>query len=102
MNLEPEKTFAVKELVQYRSQQINSRFFSYLGVDAVLFAFDDNESISSESAEAPKLLYVFEGQLEVAVDGKKLALNEGDSVVISAQKKHALQAVGRCKFVQIG
>lgn len=27
MNLEPEKTFAVKELVQYRSQQINSRFF---------------------------------------------------------------------------
>ncbi|GJM76840.1 hypothetical protein HMSSN036_90560 [Paenibacillus macerans] len=88
--------------MQYRSQQINSRFFSYLGVDAVLFAFEDNESISSESAGAPKLLYVFEGQLEVAVDGKKLALNEGDSVVISAQKKHALQAVGRCKFVQIG
>lgn len=102
MNLEPEKTFAMKELVQYRSQQINSRLFSYLGVDAVLFAFDEDESISSESSEVSKLLYIFEGQLEVTVDGKKLVLNEGDSVVISAQKKHAIQAVGRCKFVQIG
>ncbi len=102
MNLEPEKTFDIKELVQYRSQQINSRFFSYHGVDAVLFAFDDDESISSESSEVSKLLYVFEGQLEVAVDGKKLVLNEGESVVISAQKKHALHAAGRCKFVQIG
>lgn len=101
-NHENGQPFTLKELVQYRKHQINSRHLS-LGQDKdiVLLALAENESISSECSPTDKLVYMLEGTLEVILNNQSFVLQAEQSIIIPQNELHTLQAVGQCKFVHI-
>ena len=101
-NYENGQPFTLKELVQYRKHQINSRHLS-LGKDkdVVLLALAENESISSECSPTDKLLYVLEGTLEVILNNKSFVLQAEQCIIIPQNELHTLQAIGQCKFAHI-
>jgi quercetin dioxygenase-like cupin family protein len=64
-----------------------------------LFAFDVGQGLSEHTAPYDALVYLREGAVEVCVDGDFSRLQEGDAVLLPANRPHALKAVERFKMI---
>ncbi|MCX7597708.1 MAG: cupin domain-containing protein [Armatimonadetes bacterium] len=96
------KVFKAADLVQYQDAAIVSRAIVDKKAGTVTaFAFDEGEGLSEHTAPYDALVYVLEGQLEVAIAGEQMVLSEGDLVIMPANKPHAVRAVTRCKMLLV-
>lgn len=53
----------------------------------------ESEPVHLNSHEGQEFNYVLEGSMMLAIDGKELVLNEGDSLYFDATKKHGMKAL---------
>ncbi len=90
------------DLVDYQEGSVVSRTIIDKKAGTVtLFAFDEGEGLSEHTAPFDALVYVADGEAEVAISGKLFLLKEGEMVVMPANKPHALRAVKRFKMVLV-
>lgn len=64
-----------------------------------LFAFDEGQGLSEHTAPFDALVFLLDGEAEVAISGKSIRLKEGEMVIMPANKPHALKAVKKFKMV---
>jgi quercetin dioxygenase-like cupin family protein len=64
-----------------------------------LFAFDENQGLSEHTAPFDAMVYVLDGEVEVTISGKKVALKQGEMTIIPANETHALAAKTRFKML---
>lgn len=66
-----------------------------------LFAFDKGQGLSEHTAPFDALVYIFDGKAEISIAGKQHSLKSGETMIMPANKPHALKAVERFKMLLI-
>jgi len=90
----------LSSLVEYQKRVVVSRTIVDKKAGTVtLFAFDEGEGLSEHTAPYDALVYILDGTAEVKIGGKPYMLNEGDFVVMPANKPHALYAIKHFKMI---
>ncbi|MDR3652694.1 MAG: cupin domain-containing protein [Paludibacter sp.] len=69
--------------------------------NVTLFAFDKGEFLSEHTAPFNAIVQVLDGKGEVVIDGKPFELNIGDSIIMPANVRHAVNALEKFKMLLI-
>ncbi|MBC7120572.1 MAG: cupin domain-containing protein [Candidatus Methanosuratus sp.] len=87
-------------MVDYQTNSIVSSVL--LDKDAgslTIFAFDEGQKLSEHTVPYDAFIYIIEGQAEVTIQGEKNLLNQGDSIMLPANRPHAVNATSRFKMM---
>src|SRR4030042_4687639 len=88
------------ELADYQDGSIVSReIISKKTGTVTLFAFDQGQGLSEHTAPFDALVYVFDGEAEIAISGKSLRVKQGEMVIMPANQPHALNAIKKFKMM---
>jgi len=66
-----------------------------------LFAFDKGQGLSEHTAPFDALVYILDGQAEIYIAAKTHLLKTGQTIIMPADKPHALKAVERFKMLLV-
>jgi len=95
----PEVT-RLADLVEYQEGSIVSRTLIKENKGTVtLFAFDKGNALSEHTAPFDALVYVVEGDMEVTIDGDAYFLTAGETILMPANRPHAVNAVSPFKML---
>lgn len=90
------------ELVEYQAGSVVSKTLIDKKIGTVtLFAFDAGQSLSEHTAPFDAMVYIPDGEAEIAIDGNILSVKKGETVIMPANKPHALKAVKKFKMLLI-
>ena len=67
--------------------------------NVTIFAFDEGQGLSEHTSPFDALVQAVEGEAEVTVAGKPIALKAGMVVLLPADEPHAVKAITRFKMV---
>lgn len=91
-----------KELVSYQTGSVVSRtVIDKKAGTCTLFAFDAGQGLSEHTAPFDALVYLLDGEAEIAISGKPFHLKEGEIIIMPANKPHALRAVKQFKMMLV-
>ena len=97
-----EKTLKFKELVAYQEGSVVSRtLINEHGGSVTVFAFDEGQRLSEHTAPYDALVFAMEGRVEITISGNVFNLNEGEMLIMPANKPHALKALTKFKMLLI-
>lgn len=90
------------DLVSYEEGSIVSRAIIDKDTGTLtLFAFDEGQGLSEHTAPFDALVYLLDGEAEVAISGKSTNLKEGQMIIMPAHQPHALRAIKRFKMMLV-
>jgi quercetin dioxygenase-like cupin family protein len=90
----------LKELVAYQTDAVVSRtLVSAHGGTVTAFAFDEGQGLSEHTAPFDAMVLVAEGEVDIKISGASFRLKEGDTIIMPANKPHALKAVTKFKML---
>jgi len=96
------RSVKVRDLISYQEGAIVSRtMIDEKAGTVTLFAFDEGEGLSEHTAPYDALVIDVDGKAEVTISGKGLRLDEGEMVIMPANKPHALRAITRFKMLLV-
>ena len=99
-NIVHEEVFSMGEQVAYMPGQIVSKTLAQNGaVSITVFAFDKGEEISTHESGGDAMVTVLDGTGEITISGKKYTLEKGGSIVMPANKPHAVYAAEKFKML---
>jgi quercetin dioxygenase-like cupin family protein len=94
------QAFPLLGLVNYQEGSVVSRVILKRDKGNVtVFAFDEGQGLSEHTSPFDALVQAIEGEAEVTVAGKPIALRAGEVVLLPAEKAHAVKATARFKMV---
>jgi quercetin dioxygenase-like cupin family protein len=64
-----------------------------------LFAFDTGEGLSEHTSPYDAIVAILDGEAEITIAGAPFHLNEGEMIIMPANKPHALHAAKRFKMM---
>lgn len=67
--------------------------------NVTLFSFDEGQGLSEHTAPFDALVQVLDGEVEIRIDGEPFHVKAGESIIMPAGIRHALQAVTRFKML---
>jgi quercetin dioxygenase-like cupin family protein len=89
-------------LVDYQEGGVVSRTIIDRSAGTVtLFAFGAGQGLSEHTAPFDALVYIVDGEAEVTISDNLLHLEEGEMLVMPANKPHALKAMKQFKMLLI-
>ncbi len=98
-NIEFEKALELPALVEYQQGQVVSRtLVQNKAVSVTLFAFDENEEISSHSSDGDAMVTILEGAAQITIGEQVFSLRGGNTIVMPSGIPHAVAADGRFKM----
>jgi quercetin dioxygenase-like cupin family protein len=87
-------------LVNYQGGSVVSRTLVARATGTVtLFAFSEGQGLSEHTAPFDALVQLLEGEAEIMVEGKVLAVKSGGAVLLPANRPHAVKAVKAFKML---
>ena len=90
----------VKDLAAYQDGSVVSREIIRKGTGTVtVFAFDEGQGLSEHTAPFDAMVSILDGEAEITIAGKPFRVKEGESIIMPANKPHALKAVKRFKML---
>lgn len=93
------KVIRLKDLVSYQDGTVASRMIVNKKAGSItIFSFDEGEGLSEHTAPYDAVVTLLDGQCEVWVAGETFQLKEGDSIILPANKPHALGAITKFKM----
>ncbi len=96
------KVEKLKELVDYQKGSVVSRTVMDKAAGTVtLFAFDEGEGLSEHTAPYDAMVVDLEGRVNVQISGTSNYLNEGEVIIMPANKTHALKALSKFKMLLV-
>ena len=88
------------DLADYQKGSVVSRTIIDKKTGTVtFFAFDEGQGLSEHTTPFDALIYLLDGEAEIAISGKPLRLKEGEMVIMPANQPHALKAVKKFKMI---
>lgn len=96
------KVLKLKDLVAYQDGTVASRTLVNKKAGTItIFSFDEGEGLSEHTAPYDAVVTILDGSCEIWIAGKTFQLKEGDSIIMPANKPHALSAITRFKMALI-
>lgn len=99
-NFDHGKVVTLKEQIMVESGTIVSK--TLVNGDALtmtLFAFDAGQGVSTHAAPGDAFVVCLEGVAEIELNGEKLLIHEGESMIMPAGAPHALKALNQYKML---
>lgn len=98
----PGEVKALSQLLQYQNGAIVSRvLLKNKGGTVTAFAFDAGEGLSEHTAPFDALVIVTDGDAEVEIAGESFRVREGETIILPANRPHAVRAVAKFKMLLI-
>lgn len=92
----------LEKLVEYQTGSVVSKTIIKQPTGTVtLFAFDKGEGLSEHTAPFDALVYLIDGEAEVAISGKVNNVKRGEMIIMPANQPHALKAISRFKMMLV-
>lgn len=92
--------FDIQELIDYQPGAIVSRtLVDDEAVTVTVFAFAESERLSEHTAPHDAILQVVDGTARVTVEDDEFEVQNGESIVLPANKPHAVGAVSQFKML---
>src|SRR5215213_5280990 len=89
-------------LLHYQDGSIVSRvLLKNKGGTVTLFAFDEGEGLSEHTAPFDALVVLTDGQATIEIAGDSFTLNQGETIILPANRPHAVKATSRFKMLLI-
>ncbi|HNY66585.1 MAG TPA: cupin domain-containing protein [Deltaproteobacteria bacterium] len=96
------RAMVLKDLAAYQDHSVVSREIVKKTTGTVtVFAFDKGEGLSEHTAPFDALVHILEGRAEVSIEGIPHTLEEGEMIVMPANKPHAIKALERFKMLLV-
>jgi quercetin dioxygenase-like cupin family protein len=90
----------LEDLIGYQEGSVVSRtIIDKTAGTVTLFAFDENQGLSEHTAPYDAMVYVLDGEVDVTISGKSVALKKGEMTIMPANEPHALTAKTRFKML---
>lgn len=90
------------DLVDYQDGSVVSKEIVKRGTGTVtLFAFDKGQGLSEHTAPFDALVYIFDGEAEIVIDGKTNLVASGNMIIMPANRPHSLKAIKRFKMLLV-
>ncbi len=97
-----ERTLKLAELIEYQKSSVVSRtIIDQKTGTLTLFAFSEGQGLSEHTAPFDALVHLLDGQAEVTISGKSYPLTEGETIIMPANKPHALKATKNFKMLLV-
>jgi len=97
-----EQSTNLSGLIDYQEGAVVSRTIIDKKTGSItLFAFDENQGLSEHTALYGAMVYVLDGEAEVTISGKKIALKQGEMTILPANEPHSLAAKTKFKMLLI-
>jgi len=97
-----ERILRLADLVEYQAGSVVSRtIFDRKTGTLTLFAFAEGQGLSEHTAPFDALVHLLDGEAEITIAGKSHRLQEGETIIMPANKPHALQAVKSFKMLLV-
>lgn len=92
----------LNNLTEYQDGSVVSKTLIKKDTGTVtVFAFDEGQGLSEHTAPFDALVYIVDGSAEVSISGRSKTLQEGEMVIMPANKPHALKAQKRFKMMLV-
>jgi quercetin dioxygenase-like cupin family protein len=89
-------------LVEYQDDTIVSRQILDKSAGSVtLFAFAEGEGLREHSTPYDALIVVLDGEVDITISGTVYRLKAGETIVMPADKPHAVKSVTRFKMMLV-
>ncbi|MFA5199308.1 MAG: cupin domain-containing protein [Candidatus Omnitrophota bacterium] len=90
------------DLLKYQADAVVSQEIVRKEIGTVtLFAFDKGQGLSEHTSPFDALVYIADGRAEIKIAGKPSIVKNGEMIIISANKPHALKAVQKFKMLLV-
>jgi quercetin dioxygenase-like cupin family protein len=94
------QSLPIIDLVSYQDGSVVSRVvLKGEKGNVTVFAFDAGQALTEHTSPFVALVQAIEGEAEITVAGKPIALTAGEIVLLPAEKPHAVKAITRFKMV---
>jgi len=88
------------DLISYQDGAVVSRTIVFQKSGTMtLFAFDAGEGLSEHTAPFDAVLQVLEGEVEISIAGEQFHLEQGQMIIMPANRPHALKALTKFKMI---
>lgn len=96
------KKMAWNDLLQYQDDAVVSRTLIDKKVGTVtMFAFDEGQGLSEHTAPYDAMVMITDGEAEIRIAGEPSHLKQGETIILPANKPHALRALAAFKMMLI-
>ncbi|MEE9365409.1 MAG: cupin domain-containing protein [Dehalococcoidales bacterium] len=97
-----ERTLKLAELVEYQESSVVSRtIIDQKTGTLTLFAFSEGQGLSEHTAPFDALVHLLDGEAEVTISGSSYLLKAGETIIMPANKPHALKAIKDFKMLLV-
>lgn len=97
-----ETVLNLKNLVEYQKGAIVSKEILKKEAGTVtLFAFEQGQGLSEHTAPFDAMVSILDGTAEVTISGQPYRVQEGEMLIMPADKPHALKANQRFKMMLV-
>jgi len=96
------KPFKYIDILDYQEKAIVSRsLIDKTAGNVTVFAFDENQKLSTHSAPFDALVEVIDGKGLLTIDNQVFELKSGEQIIMPANKPHSVAAAEKFKMVLI-
>jgi quercetin dioxygenase-like cupin family protein len=90
------------ELVEYQEGSVVSRtIIDQKTGTLTLFAFSQGQGLSEHTAPFDALVHLLDGEAEITISGNSYLLKTGETIIMPANKPHALKAIKDFKMLLV-
>ena len=90
----------IANLAEYQENAVvSSQVLKVANGNVTLFAFDKGQELSEHSTPFDALVQVLDGLAEIIISGKSFAVGAGQSIIMPADKPHAVVATEQFKML---
>ena len=94
--------FKLNEMIAYQDGAVVSREILRKKTGTVtVFAFDKGQDLSEHTAPFDATILCLDGELEATIDGTPMKVQEGEMLIMPADKPHSIKAVEKFKMLLI-
>ncbi|MBT3322542.1 MAG: cupin domain-containing protein [Anaerolineae bacterium] len=94
------KILNIEKLAAYQDDAVvSSQIMRAEKGNITLFAFDEGQELSEHSTPFDALVQILDGKAEVSISGKSFMMKAGESIILPADKPHALKATKKFKML---
>ena len=97
-----ERVLEMADLIEYQEGSVVSRtIIDQRTGTLTLFAFATGQGLSEHTAPFDALVYLLDGEADIAIAGQSYRLRKGEMIIMPANKPHALEAIDKFKMLLV-
>jgi len=96
------KVQKLADMIDYQKEAIVSSTLIEKDTGTVtIFAFDQGQGLSEHTVPFDVMVYILDGKAEIMISGSQNILEQGDMIIMPANKPHAVKAIEKFKMLLI-